>query len=367
MTRRLRWAAALCTALALLTGCWDQRPVEGRGVVESVGVAPTATPGVRQWTFVFPNPTESVSNLGTLPPDQNLYALAVTARTWTTALLKVQQQSTRDLYFGQFRVLVLSPRLSASTWARLITTFNRSGRILKTFYVVAGDPAGLVAQTPTLSEGGPFYGLFKLLACHCQPFMFGQRAWQVWDRLKTPGVSPVVPLIRVSASEILENRQIAVLGPKTVIPWSPAASAGWAYLTQHVVKGALTVTVDGQRIGLNRLHGSSHVTVVADAAGTRVVDRLSYRAALEDVPPTLRLTPAEKTAIAQAASHALLRLGDQAVRAAEREQVDPFGWHREAQWARNAPGSPWPMPVSWTGWTVDLTAKVHIANEGVSQ
>ncbi len=366
MNRWLWWGAVLTTLLPLIAGCWDQRPVEGRALVEAVGVAPTGRRGVWQWTFVLPNPTESVSTLGTLPPSEEVYAVTVSAPTWTAALLATQQQTTRDLYFGQFRVLALSPRLPASAWARIIATVNRSGRLLKTFWIVDADPAGLVVRTPTRTEGAPLYGLFKLLSCHCQPYTWGQRAWQVWSRLMTPGVTPLVPVIRAVPQRGIQNPRMAVLGSRQVIQWSAAASAGWAYLTQHVVKGGLTVQAAGHRVGLNRVQGASHVTFTRAGSRIDVTDRLTYRGELEDAPLSLPLTLATKTAIAAQASRAIDQLGEQAIRSAQQQKVDPFGWHRDLEWTRNRSGSPWPTPISWAGWSVHLIVHFRITGEGVS-
>ncbi|NMP22041.1 hypothetical protein HIJ39_06700 [Sulfobacillus sp. DSM 109850] len=243
--------AVLGAMLLLLSGCWDQRPVEGRVLVEAVGVAPTTRPDTWAWTFVFPNPTESVSSLSSLSPSDQIYAVTVSAATWTGALLKAQERTTRDLYFGQFRVLAISPRLPAASWDRLISTFNRSGRVLKTFWIVAGHPAAAVVATAPVSEGAPLYALFKLLACHCQPYFWAQRAWQVWDRLTTPGVkAPTVPVITVAGPHVL-NTAFATVGPRRVSISSACTSAGWAYLTQHVVKGGLVVRTPWGLVGLN--------------------------------------------------------------------------------------------------------------------
>lgn len=367
MRRWGRLVGALAAILPMITGCWDQRPVEGRALVEAIGVGPTAKPGLLEWTFVFPNPTESVSTLGSLPPSAQVYSLSVRAPNSTAALVDAQQETTRDLYFGQFRVLALSPGLSGNTWARIVGSFNRSGRILDTFFVVAADPAGLVVSTPTRSEGAPIYALFKLMACHCQPYHWGQREWKVWDRFVTPGVSPVVPVIGVVQREYIRNRRIAVVGSRRVIPWSSEASAGWAYLTGHVIKGSLTVTADGHKIGLNRVRGSGRLTVTSTRRGVRVSDRLSYQANVEDFSLTLRLTPADKSVIAAEASRAILRLCEQAVRTAEREDVDPFGWHRELWWGLNQPAAPWPAPLSWKDWSTHLSVRLQIKDEGAAR
>lgn len=82
MRHGVRWAALLGIALLIITGCWDQRPVEGRALVEAVGVAPTNQAGLWQWTFVSPSPTESIDTMATSPA-QEVYAIIVRARTWT--------------------------------------------------------------------------------------------------------------------------------------------------------------------------------------------------------------------------------------------------------------------------------------------
>ncbi len=362
----MRWGAVLGAALILLPGCWDQRPVEGRALVEAVGVAPTAQAGVWQWTFVFPSPTESVNTIGAAPANE-IYSITVRARTWTGALRIAQQETTRDLYFGQFRVLALSTRLPATMWGRLIATFNKSGRILKTFWIVAANPVRGVVQTPPLTEGTPLYGLFKLLSCHCQPYAWGQRAWQTWDRLTTPGVTPVVPVIRLQSAHLVQNPQMAVLGSQRLVIWSPTASAGWAYLTQHVVKGGFTVVTPDGPVGLNRVRGTSDVTLSGIGSPVRVTVRLSYHGNVEDVPDGLVLTPAAKHAIATDAAQRIQTLAAAAIGAAKEQRVDPFGWHRERAWALNQPGTAWPAPIAWTGWSVRLLVHFHVTGEGESQ
>ncbi len=357
--------AVLGAMLLLLTGCWDQRPVEGRALVEAVGVAPTTRPDTWAWTFVFPNPTESVSSLSSLSPSDQIYAVTVSAATWTGALLKAQERTTRDLYFGQFRVLAISPRLSAVSWDRLISTFNRSGRVLKTFWIVAGHPAGAVVATAPVSEGAPLYALFKLLACHCQPYFWAQRAWQVWDRLTTPGVTPIVPVITVAGPHVL-NTAFATVGPHRVFLWSARTSAGWAYLTQHVVKGGLVVRTPWGLVGLNQVRGRSRTRILTRGRMVVVTDTLAYHGALEDLPPGLALTTRQKTAIARDASRTIAALCDGALQTADAQQVDPFGWHRQQHWAQNTAGRPWPAPIRWQHWSVHVIVHFRITGEGVA-
>ncbi len=361
----MRWAALFGMGLLMLTGCWDQRPVEGRALVEAVGVAPTNRTGLWQWTFVSPSPTESTDTMATAPA-QEVYAITVRARTWTGALLAAQQETTRDLYFGQFRVLALSPRIPAPMFGRLIATFNRSGRILKTFWIVVAHPVSSVVATPPITEGTPLYGLFKLLSCHCQPYTWGQRAWQTWDRMATSGVTPILPMIQLIRQNVIQNREMAVLGSHGLQVWSPDASIGWAYLTQHVVKGGITVPTKMGRVGLNRIRGTSHVSFSVRGSTVHLTDRLSYHGAVEDVPPALALTPATKQAIATAVAGRILSLSQSAVDTAEHDQVDPFGWHRDVDWALNQPGRAWPAPIPWTDWVVRLRVEFHVRGEGVS-
>ncbi len=83
---------------------------------------------------------------------------------------------------------------------------------------------------------------------------------------------------------------MAVLGSQRVVEWSPAASAGWAYLTQHVTKGGFAVSVGPETIGLNRVRGTSQVSVAAIGPHRLVTVHLAYRGDLEDVPSNVRLT-----------------------------------------------------------------------------
>lgn len=365
MRRGRRWAALLTALLCLVTGCWDQRPVESRALVDAVGVAPTPHPGQYRWTLIFPNPTESTANINTAPMAQATYAVTVTAPTWSQARERVQQQLPRILYFGQFRVLALSPQLPSDLWTQIIATFNRDGRVLKTFWIVAADPATLVVKATPGTEGPPLYTLFKQMACRCQPYRYSERAWKIYSRLTTPGVTAVFPLIRLTDGRT-DNPTMATLNDQHMTIWPREAAMGWAYLTHHVVDGTLSVRAQGADIGLIHVRGVSRVAIHRVGDRTVVVARLGYRAEVNEAPGTLGVTRTLKTAAAQAASRRITHLSHQAIARAESTQTDPFGWHRELDWMDNRSGPTWAAPIAWAGWTVQLHVRVRITGEGVA-
>lgn len=173
-------------------------------------------------------------------------------------------------------------------------------------------------------------------------------------------------MIQLIDQNVVQNPEMAVLGSHGIQVWSPDASIGWAYLTQHVVKGGITVPTRVWRVGLNRIRGTSHVSYSVSGSTVHLTDRLSYHGSLEDVPPALALTPAAKQAIATAVAQRILSLSESAVDAAKSGQVDPFGWHREVAWALNQPGHAWPSPMRWTAWVIELRVQFHVRGEGVS-
>lgn len=365
MTRTLQVAAVLTTVLFLVAGCWDQRPVESRALVDAVGVSAAKLPGQYRWTFIFPNPTESTQNINTAPMSNATYAVSVTAPNWTSARELVQQQLPRVLYFGQFRVLAISPKLASNIWAQTISTFNRNGRTLKTFWIVAADPAELVVSATPGTEGPPLYTLFKQMACRCQPYRYSERAWKIYSRLTTPGVTAVFPLIRLNDGRI-DNPTMATLNDQRMVIWRRGAAMGWAYLTHKVVDGNLSVRANGVEIGLIHIRGLARATIKQEGDQTVVVCRLTYRAVVDETPGTLPVTPALKAAAAQAVSQRITQMSHQAIAMAESTHTDPFGWHRELDWMDNRQGPIWTAPISWVGWTVRLHVHVRITGEGVS-
>ncbi|MGC8487614.1 MAG: hypothetical protein ACP5QO_05255, partial [Clostridia bacterium] len=134
--RRVREYARLIVVTALLavvlSGCWDQRPVNNRDVITTIGIDPGPQPGEYRWTFVFPNPTTEPIGLGGGPGGPEVFSTTVLARTLAGAISDAQNSNTRQIYLGQTRMVVFSTRLPAATWYQVMDALNRTGAVVET-------------------------------------------------------------------------------------------------------------------------------------------------------------------------------------------------------------------------------------------
>lgn len=358
--RRGLFVLVLSAMSLLMTGCWDQHPVETRAAVAEIGIDPGSGPGSYRYTFTFPNVTTSVGSLASTPASQEFYSIQVSAPNLLQALQAARRRESRSLYLGQVRILCLSTHLSPATWRSTLNTMADSGRFVLTTWLVAAPNANQVVSLSPPVEVVPEVGLYNAMVCRCQAIRWPGRTWQIWSDMVTSGVSPAVVDVQRQGSEFRLSH-LEVLGDQALSAWNAQPTDGWAYLTGRMVKDTLTVPVDGQPIvvGLIRGHSRLHFTIHGDHIG--VSDALSYSGVLFGVPAdhdTLELN----NAVQRRVEHTILELTQSAWAKALQSHTDPMGWHRDARWVNdNIPEG----PISWQHWSLHTTVHFKLREEGV--
>lgn len=362
--RRIAWCGLLCSLGVLLGGCWDQRPVESRAAVSGIAIGPTGHPGWYRYTLVFPNVTTTPSSLATTPSSQQFYHLTVTAPTLGAALTAAQLQQSRLLYLGQVRVVALSARLPSAVWRTTLESLVQSGRFVLTFWLVGSRQPERVATLAPPSEVVPEVAVYRALSCHCQPLLWSDRAWRVWTRAVTPGTTAWAPNVDATGDHFALTG-LDVLTPRGIVSWPWPATWGWGYLTGHVRDGTVTGQgAPGQSPWvLTRLHGSAHLTFATSPRGVTVTDVLQYRGTLATGGADAGTGSGD---VQRAATRQVTALAWGAIRRAQSEGVDPFGWHRDWGWTDAEAAAAHPSwGRSWAAWKVQVRVTVAIANEGV--
>lgn len=365
MSLRRRWAKALfgvmysVMLLWVLTGCWDQRPVESRAAVAAIGIDPTQVRGIQRYTFMFPDSTITASSLPATTSAQEFYPLIVTAPSLLLALKQVQAQQSRALYLGQVRIVALATALPASMWQQTLFSMADSGRFVLTLWVVGTPDAKRLVELTPRSEVVPEVALYRALTCHCQAIRWPGRGWRVWAMAATPGVSIHVADVAVSR-HTFGLRSLLVVGPQAK-PWSAHATTGWAYLTGHVNHDLMAVTVGKVRVTVALIRGTSQLRIRGHLDHVVVTDTLRYSGVLvvgsTPQSPDLSDAAVERAVMTkirddmEAAWHASIRTG-----------TDPMGWHRDATWVDMR----WTHPVSdWNGWHLVPVVHFTLREEGI--
>lgn len=370
MTVRWRWVWVLLGVMGLSTGCWDQRTVASRAVVLAVAVDPGPRPGVWAWTFDLPRVTAlSSSTISSIVSANAYFSLTVLSGSYADALLKAQERVARDLYFGQMRILALSTQLPTAAWIHVVDTFNRTGLVRKTFYVVAAPNAAALFKAPLSADSEPSFLLQKLFTADSQPYVFKEQAWKIWDDIVTPGITAVVPVVEVTPQQTIVVNQLAVLSSPRVALWPRPVAAGWAYLTGHVTKATWTLSDQSVRgIGMTLIRGKARWTIRRRGRQVEVSGTLTYRGILEEYPQRLGWEPSRLHHIERIVADGIVKAGLRTLKMAEADHIDPFGWHRNLLWQEGQENVLRPLEtVSWQGWHVRFAVRVSVLGQGDSR
>jgi hypothetical protein len=354
---RLATAAAVLLGLVLLAGCWDQLGISDRATALMVSVA--WHPSRRSdWTFYFPNPTVTVNSQSQIKSTQQLYTVAVAADSWASAERAAQRLLDRHLYLGQLQVILWSSNLPAQAVTTLVDAYNRQGITSKVAYLGVARASSL----PDLLQASPQEVVPRLKWQHifscgpCEAIHLSETFWHVWDDVHTPGMSPVVPYITTTGA----LGHIAVYGRQgPAVIFTRRQTLGWALLTSRVTREVLSLSRGTAHYALTSVHGHATTHVAWSGGRLSVQAHVVMRGALAQAPYGTAGRPSEIRAIETATARMLLADCQAAVRQANAQHVDPFGYARtllfeHPQWVDHPPGGGWSSVPSHVAFTVSF-------------
>ena len=351
--------------LTSLTGCWNQRAIDQRAIVMAMGIS-----AHHQWTFLFPNVSVTASSLSSLGQSAQFYSITVKARSFQTAMHRVQLQASREVSIGDLQLVDLSADLSRRQLSRIMDAMILTGRVPAQAWFAASQTAPatlLMHHSPQTVV--PVYYLSSYFDCHeCHAAEFGIRAWQWWDRAMTPGVSPILPML-TKTQEGAQVRQLLVYPPHgkpVVMPRS--VTQAFAYLTGKVKNGTQKVLVGGETYEVSRIfdHTTSRVRLTPTAVDVRAV--LHAKGEMADTPPGLLVTRATERAVDRATEQKMVQLSRRAIRWANQTHTDPFGYAKRAAWLDNPTAASIPSQLLVTlPIKAVITARVKVQGEGLAR
>lgn len=351
--------------LMSLSGCWDQRAIENRTIVMALGIS-----AHHRWTFIFPNVTVSASSLASGGQSAQFYSITVQARSYQTAMHRVQLQAAHQVSTGDLQLVDLSTDLSRKQVWRIVDAMILTGGVPAQVWLSASPTAPATLLThPSPQTVVPVYYLASYFACHaCHAAEFGIRAWRWWDRAVTPGVSPILPIL-TKTQEGAEVRHMLVYpshGKPVMMP--RRVTQGFVYLTGKVKSGTQQVLVGGATYVVSQIldHTTSRVQLTPTAVDVRAV--LHANGEMADMPPEHLITRATERAIERAADQRLVQLSREAIQWANQTHTDPFGYAKRAAWLDNSTAAAIPpqilanLPIKAV-----ITARVKIEGEGLAR
>ena len=358
------WGLIIILLLLSASGCWDQRPVETRAAVTSIGVDPGHRPGLYRFTVVFPNVTTTAGTISTVPANQEYFHETVQAPSLLDAFQSIQRRQSRSLYLGQVRVLALSTHLAPQDWHTMLEEAAGAGKVVLTFVVVGTNNAHRLVTLIPPTEAVPELALYRALTCNCQPVKIPNRAWHVWDQMNTPGVTPIVIHVSVTRG-VFSQDGLDLVTPHHIISWPFPTVVGWAYLLGRVRKGMVTIPVQRGTVIVARIHGTAHLSSHPQGSLVSAVDQLTYTGRLAGGHFPVRHLSQVEHQLTPIIARRILALCDNTWHQAQRIQADPFGWHRSLLWQNTTEG--FRTLTTWKAWHVTFVVHFHIHSQGVLQ
>ena len=366
MSRRgfVRLLASVCV-LPLLSGCWNQRPIDQRAIVIAVGVS-----AHHQWRFLFPNVAVTVDSLTAIPSAQQFYTVSVRAPTWQRAVQRLQVAMDRKVSVGELQLLIVDHRLSTGQVTRIVDGLNTTGAVPATFWIAAspGSPAVLLEQASPQTVV-PYYDVATYFDCpNCHPLRLVQRGWQWWAHNGTPGDSPYLPLARPTPTGVAVQQLLVypLHGRPVLMP--PPITQGFAYLTNRAVDVAVPVSLDGHAYTVVRIHAHVRTRVHLTPHAVAVQVQIHTRGIIDDAPPHTLITRALEHAVGLAAAHVIAVRSRDTIDWANRTHTDPFGYAKRAAWLDDALGETFsPARLTTLPIQAHIAVRVTIHGDGVAR
>ncbi len=335
--RRFGWKLAmLCTLGLPLTGCWDNRPVDYRALVFTLGLSASSKPHELSMLFQFPTPPAmasyakgSASNTSQSPvADIKGHGKSV-AQCFDVA----QAQVSRDLYLGQIQLIAVSTHLSSSLLFRALDSLERTGTFDKTpFMFATPQSVQSVVSVKTNQDAFPSLYYVNLFSCgHCQTESLGIRFWQFAADALTPGVDPYLPevLVNKKSQKMMVSQEALYRHFTYVGSLNPQETMAFSLLKGVAHK--VNIYLPHLQATLRAIHGSTHLSVRERRGQVYATFHLNLMTTLEGIG-TQTETAAQLAHLSKLSSTVLAHWCLGVLEKTQKLDVDPFGIGRKLDW-----------------------------------
>ncbi len=326
---------AMIVLLLSLSGCWDNRPVDERTLIFTLGLenGPKAHP--LKIIFQFPTPTALIdySAHKALSKTSPVADVSGVGRSVAQCFTQAQSKIPRDLYLGQIQLVEVASDLKPALFRQALLAHTRIGTMDMTpFIFVTGQPLNTVMRAKTDQAQFPTLYYSGLFSCaHCQTDNLGLKLWQFAADAETPGVDPRLPYVTIdSTNQQIEINRIALYRHFRIVSvLSPAQTEDFGLLRGLSNKGTLFIPQD--QVSLRSIHGHVRLHTAVVKGAVQATFRITLTSTLANVG-TVTATPAENSAIAAKASVILAQRCLELLKFTQAKDVDPLGVGRMLDW-----------------------------------
>lgn len=248
----------------LLSGCWDRREVNDLAIISTVGLD-QADEGLTLTVRVVVPSRSRPSGGGQTGADtgRTSVVFSATGRTIMDAAKKIQLRSSRWLFWGQARVLVVGQQLADAGLGPVLDFWRRHREPRQTMQIaVAADTALALLQAEPGLERLLSEALRETLNMRLQTRVslneFG-------NALSAPGSQPIAPVVTAEPG-IMGGANVRILGTAVFsgdrmvgqLDWEETRGLLW--LLNEISGGVVTVDIGDQgQVSLTLTEGKSRV------------------------------------------------------------------------------------------------------------
>lgn len=277
-------ALALCLPF-LLTGCWNNRPIESRAIVLVLGVDPGPKDGLAL-SMQIPSPSALEAVTGTSAPKKpTSFVITGTGTTLSEAMDAVQAKSEHEIYLGQMQAVVLSTHLTDAQFKMVEDFLTRYGPTDKSAFLAAteGKASDILAFQP---KGARFSALYLHTLFSCKTCQVAHLERMVWDQEKmrlSPAANAWMPVIATNGDFHVDK---VAIYEKThpALMLSPGETITFAHLMGLTHKAVETLPTRWGNAGLRSVRAVPSTRARLEDGKIATDVRLKVTASLDSFP-----------------------------------------------------------------------------------
>ncbi len=335
VSRHLTKALALLLLIISLPGCWQNRPVDERALVFTLGFenGPKNDP----LAMIAQYPTSSslldyTAHKSIPSKPAPVDDIPAEGKTLAECFSDAQSKVDRDLYLGQIQLVDFATDLKPVMFERTLAALNRIGTMDMTPYVfVSKAPIDTMMEAKTNRAQFPTLYYVTLASCkHCQPVDLAVHFWQLSEDAATPGVDAFLPYVTVSSTKNVVINQVALYRHlRYVTTLTPSETDAFGILKGLARK--LSLSMPQVQASLREIHGTSQMSVYKAHGKVHAVFHVSLLATLGSVA-SITETARQNSVIAHEASAILAKRCLAVLKQTQKDDVDPWGVGRMLDW-----------------------------------
>ncbi len=199
ITRNFVLISFIVVSLLLLSGCWDRRDLDERGIVSGVAVDKAEQSSGIVYTVQVIDPAQ-VSTGKTNPGDSKpFFLLSAEGTTIFYAVRHLAQSSARKLFYDHNNVILFGEELARQGIDKYLDFFMRNEEIRKNNWLMVAEGKGadvLKAETPLVPTSAQYLGKLVEEQAASNSESLGIRFVKFSQQVMSQSTAPLAPLVR---------------------------------------------------------------------------------------------------------------------------------------------------------------------------